>query len=827
MTNTYSTILSGAICAAGLGLAAWLGLGLKGARPVIETDGLAKEVLTPTQRPGGTLVSFLENKGQVRDQHGRPRPDVLFSGEAAGLSYHLLATGLHYQLLRVERWRPEASPGLDFGEGQGEVPDRIGVYRIDVAWAGANPGVRVEPGPALPGHEHFYHVPAGAPSALWVRRYQSLWYRGIYPGIDLHYYRGAHGGLKYDFIVHPGADHRHIRMEIKGADLAVGSQGGLVLDTPFGQVVDAGLWVHQQGRAVAARWVVEGQQVRIEVAGDYDKSLPLVIDPPVQVWGTYLGGSMDERITSCHLDGSGQVYVSGWTASFSNVATSGTHQASFGGGMWDGFIASFDAEGQRQWATYYGGASDDRIYNSALDASGYLYVVGATESVAGIATVGAHQTAIGNALLPDAFLAKFDADGLRVWGTYFGGVQQEEAYGCAIAPGGAVYIAGFSTTTQGLATPGAHQEAYGGGIGASGDAFLAKFDAGGQRLWSTYYGGSKADFAFDCTVDAAGDVYLVGETDSPDQIATPGAHLAQYGGSDNIAYLAKFNSSGQRLWGTYYGSGGITRGRRCVLAPDEQSVYLLGQTRSAEQIATPGAHQEANAGGFDAYLVKFDAHGQRRWGTYLGGAGTDLGIACATDQDGSIYVGGWTESTTGIATPGAHQEAYGGGSDDAFLAKFSSEGLRQWGTYFGDDRSDWGLACATDSNGFVYLAGRTSSPQEIATAGTHQPALSAGTGADGFLAKFSQEGMVHAPDLPTPPHPAVYPSPSSGLFTLDISPDWIGMPYVVHDLQGRVLQRGRLPAAPAVIDLSALPAGAYVLSAGSGTWRWAVRVVKG
>src|SRR5690606_20259205 len=85
----------------------------------------------------------------------------------------------------------------------------------------------------------------------------------------------------------------------------------------------------------------------------------------------------------------------------------------------------------------------------------------------------------------------------------------------------------------------------------------------------------------------------------------------------------------------------------------------------------------------------------RLWGTYYGGAGDDLGYSCATDASGNVYMAGWTTSNTGtiIATTGSHQSTFGG-SSDAFLVKFNTDGIRQWATYYGGSGSEVSYFCA-------------------------------------------------------------------------------------------------------------------------------------
>jgi hypothetical protein len=687
--------------------------------------------LLATQHHAIDFISFRENKGQVRDQHGQPRRDVLYSAEKDGLLVHFRADGLHYQLHQMAS-EPSALPPR-FGrleEGWAK-PSRISIQRVEVAWVGADPEACIEAGDALPGYENYYNVPEGAAPALEVQQYRSLRYRGLYPGIDLHYYAGPEGGLKYDFIVQPGADYEQIALAVAGAELSVDEEERLILSTPLGQIVEGRLYVHQEGRPIAARWAVRGQEARIAISGSYDPDLPLVIDPPVRAWGTYYGGGGDTG-TSCATDGIGNVYLAGASTSASLIATVGAHQEQLAGEA-DAFLAKFDREGQRLWGTYYGGTGVDVAINCAVDPQGHVLLAGLTDSESHIATPGAHQDSLGGGLY-DAFLAKFNPEGQLLWGTYYGGEGIDYGHACAIDAAGAIYLAGSTTSLAAIATPGAHQESQAGG---DFNAFLAKFNRDGQRLWGTYYGGEGLDWGFSCAVDGAGDVYLSGMTKSGAQIATPDAHQEEYRGEGD-AFLVKFSAEGQRRWGTYYGGSGYEDGGLCTVDA-WGDVYLSGTTGS-DSMATPGVHQDSLAvpGSWDAFLAKFDRDGQRLWGTYYGGEGLDWGTSCAADGDGQVFLTGWTTSSAQIATPGAHQESHGGGAEDydAFLARFDRDGLLNWATYYGGERMDTGSSCAVDPCGNVFLAGESSSPQHIATPGAHQEDTLAAPRA--FLAQFAR-----------------------------------------------------------------------------------------
>ena len=414
-----------------------------------------------------------------------------------------------------------------------------------------------------------------------------------------------------------------------------------------------------------------------------------------------------------------------------------------------GFATITMAQNVRAWGTYYTGTGqvwpngEERGNSCITDAAGNVYMVGFTSSNSDIATAGAHQTVYAGGPIVfgtggyDAFLVKFNSSGVRQWATYYGGSQDDMGISCAVDASGNVYMIGSTSSTSGIATAGAHETTIN-------DGFLVKFNSNGVRQWGTYFEGNGNA----CTTDASGNIYIVGLTNSTSGIATAGAHQTVMSGSGD-AFLVKFNSSGVRQWGTYFGgpfNGGSANETGISCATDASgNIYMVGKTPSTSGIATVGAHQ--TAGGtqfFDAFLVKFNSTGVIQWGTYYDGLGDTQPNSCATDASGNVYMAGQVFQEllpdSGISTPGAHQTTYGGGFTDAFLVKFDPNGLRQWGTYYGGSSVEEGTSCAIDPSGNVYMAGHTGSTTGIATAGAHQTVFGGG-GLDGFLVCFNSSGV--------------------------------------------------------------------------------------
>lgn len=332
--------------------------------------------------------------------------------------------------------------------------------------------------------------------------------------------------------------------------------------------------------------------------------------------------------------------------------------------------------------------------------------------------------------------------GVRQWGTYYGGTGGDSGLNSVIDANGNVYMAGTTSSNNGtsIATVGSHQSIYGGG---QDNAYLVKFNSAGVRQWSTYYGGPVREFGLNCAVDNSGNVFVVGHSLSStlNIVATPGSHQPVFGGIWD-AYLVKFNSNGIRQWGTYYGGPGLEHGNG-VACDASGNVYITGKTDAPTStvIATAGSHQSSFGGVEDAFLAKFNTNGVRQWATYYGGTGTDVGRGVTVDATGNVYLTGWTDNSVAnvIATPGAHQNSFGGGSFDAFVVKFNSNGVRQWGTQYGGNGTDMAYDCDIDIFGNVYMAGKTSSTFSISTPGSHQPVFGGGP-QDAFLVSFNSSG---------------------------------------------------------------------------------------
>ena len=403
-------------------------------------------------------------------------------------------------------------------------------------------------------------------------------------------------------------------------------------------------------------------------------------------------------------------------------------------------------------ATYLGGSDSDRGFALAIHpTSGDVYVAGRTDSTNFPGTAGGAQVTSGGST--DVFVARLNAALTTLTqATYLGGSSGDVGFALAIHPtSGDVYVAGDTDSSDFPGTAGGAQTSNGG----SGDAFVARLNAGLTTLTqSTYLGGGASDQGIVVAIHpTSGDVYVAGLTDSSDLPGTAGgAQAASGGGTD--AFVARLDAALTTLTqSTYLGGSGNDFGFALAIHPTSGDVYMAGQTSSTNFPGTAGGAQAANGGGIDAFVARLNAGlTTLTQSTYLGGSGGEVARAIAIHPtSGDVYVAGSTGSSDFPGTAGGAQAANGGGGDDAFIARLNAAltTLTQ-STYLGGSGIDEGLALAVHpTSGDVYVAGDTVSTNFPGTTGGAQAAYGGGS-FDAFVARLTLDLASAAPPTNTP-----------------------------------------------------------------------------
>lgn len=736
-------------------------------------------------------LSFEENKGQLLGEDANRVTYFLKSGNT---TIFLLENGISYQFTKKNKINEKSFLNSNEWSNQIEKKENntIETYRMDMILVGANPNPKITAENPIKGVINY-----AVRNIYNVEKFSKITYHDIYPNIDWVIYIKEQK-IEYDFIVRPNGNPELIKFKNKWVENAnINKDGSLSLDCKLGVVLQEAPISFQSEKNIASEIVINNDIISFKIS-DYNKNKTLTIDPVVG-WSTYFGGTGSDTGTACIVDNSNNIYLTGYTDSFTNIA-SGGYQNSHSGAANDAFLAKFNSSGTLIWATYYGGNGNDKGNSVAIDASGNIYMAGMTSSSNNISSIGAQQTS--NAGLDDAFLVKFDTNGNRIWATYFGGEYFDEGYSCAVDNSGNVFLAGFAWSSFGITSSGAHQPTTGGAT----DGFLAKYNSNGVKEWSTYYGGELWETGY-CTTDINGNVYLSGFTSSTINIASPGAHQTAIGWGDD-AYLAKFDTNGVRQWGTYY--GGDNYDWAYFPATDSQgNVYLTGHTASTGVIATTGAYQTtvASANAYDAFLAKFDSNGNRIWGTYYGGTDHERASGCTVDNNDNVIMTGYTNSTSGISSTGVLQEVYGG-SQDAFALKFNSNGNRLWGTYIGGNAEEFGAFCTTDTAGNTYFTGYTNSSTNISTTGVYQENF--GGNRDAYLVKLNGDGSLSTKEVSKLNTIKIYPNPTTDFIKIQNLENQEISKIEIFDINGKLcINTSKI--LENTIDLKALNLGMYLM----------------
>ncbi len=606
----------------------------------------------------------------------------------------------------------DGAPRILFVPNEGQLPDGVrysGIYGnillmdggiragdLLITFVGASPGA-VPKGKEL-SSARINHFRGRDPGA-WVRglpAYSEVIYRGLYPGVDL-LVRGMDGSVSLQWIVHPGGDVSSIRLEVQGSSEA-------------SSVLLKEVRAYQGTEEVDIEYVVQGDLIRFRV-GEYDRNLPLIIDPVIALGsarynaavvevdegGGYLyvllrdsevdtlrvGGlvgeprgsnaviilkvdpSLSSVVAGAVLDGSssdvptalgvapGGVYVAGYTYSSDFPMVSGGFDPTLSGA--EGFLMLLSQDlSSIVSGTFVGGSGSDFVEDMVVSSDG-VYLTGYTYSSDFPVVSGAYS---GGA---DAFVIEVALDlGTLISGTYLGGSGYDYGFGVGVGTDG-VYVVGATSSSDFPVTSGAYSNTRNGWL----DGFVSRFSLDlSSLIASTYLGGGSTDYVYSAVAVSDG-VYVAGYTSSSDFPVTAGAYDGTFGGSVDV-FVAKMDGSlGSVLTSTFIGGSGSEYAYDMKLSSD--GVYVYGNTASRDFPTTAGAFSTLFSGGLtDGFISVLSLDlSTLRISTYIGGAGDDY-VESILLTPGGIYVAGHSGSRDFPVTPGEFDDSFAG-SVDGFI----------------------------------------------------------------------------------------------------------------------------------------------------------------
>lgn len=587
----------------------------------------------------------------------------------------------------------------------------------------------------------------GGDPSRWNRNithYGKVRYRELYPGIDLVFYE-KDGLLEYDFIVAPGADPGRIRLEFTGTDqISMNENDQVVLqvggDSMIQQIPATYQDVQGQRQTVETRQFLDDSGGIGFTLSDYLPEHTLVIDP-VMSFARFFGGSGEDEI-KLTTDRHGNIFITG-SSSTPDLPVS-ENSLDYPESMFEvegnrlAFVGKFDPTGsQLIFLTYLGGSKISTAHGIHVDSEGNVYLAGRTE---------ADDFPVRNALqthfaggTDDIFLSKLNPDGTSlIFSTYIGGSGYEFARAMALDSSGSIYLSGEVTSRDfPVMNPIISQFS---SENDEQDIFVTKVSPDGARIvYSTYLGGSKNDLGHDLKVDAEGNAYVTGLSNSSDFPTNPGAFQPAFrGGEGDDAIVVKINLAGTGfVYSTFIGGTGDDESRGIVI-DNSGNAIITGYTRSRDY-PTMNAMQSGFAGGtHDIIVTSLNAQGSGlRYSTYLGGSGNDFGRGIALDQAGNVYLTGFTTSTQDFPLQQPLQERYAGGDADAFIMKLDPMGRRLlYSSYHGGSAYERGRDMTVDAFGNILISGHTVSQDFPVKPGS--PGYGGGP-ADAYILKLAPE----------------------------------------------------------------------------------------
>ena len=609
----------------------------------------------------------------------------------------------------------------------------------------------------------------------WISQantYASILYGGIYEDVDLVFYQ-YQDYLKYDITVYPGGNADEIALQYEATHNVSLKEGNLIVETEVGYMTELKPYAYQviegQVHEVKCVYKLKDGIVGFGFPRGYDNCYDLVIDP-LLIFSTYSGSTYDNWGNTASYDQSGNLYSGGMVTTLSGgnsyPVTTGVHQESFGGGVWDVGLLKYDSSGRNLlYATYLGGNGTETPQSIVVADDGSLLILGATSSV-DFPVTNASMFKGGTDIIPlggvrydtgaDMFVSKLSPDGSTlIASTYLGGSENDAINfiaGDLNAVNGSsnirvesplarnygdqlrgdifvdaldnVYIASSSLSEDFLMGSNILNTFHGGNL----DAIVVKLSPDLDVSWARFLGGTGDEAAYSIKLNSLDEIVVAGGTTSFDFSDLNSGWQGTLSGNVD-GWIYKIAPDGSLVnEGTFLGTPAYDQAYFIDLDTAD-NIFVYGQTQGAYPVSA-GVFNEPNGGQF---LQKFNSDlTQSLFSTRFGSGGNTPDIsptAFLVNECDNIYLAGWGGATNApTINVGFNQRAtrnFVGGNtfglrtsvdafdaitfgNDFYLMVLSGNAERfLYGTFFGGTTSNTHVDGGTsrfDKSGVVYHA---------------------------------------------------------------------------------------------------------------------------
>jgi len=416
-----------------------------------------------------------------------------------------------------------------------------------------------------------------------------------------------------------------------------------------------------------------------------------------QWWHTFYGSGDMDYGNSIAIDGSGNLYITGYSYESWNGPNDESPLKTFSGSR-DIFILKLNSSGIYQWHTFFGSSDDDFGESLGVDGSGNVYITG--ESLASWDGPSGQSPlhAFSGSVSEDIFILKLNSSGAYQWHTFYGSSNDDIPSSLTIDGNGNLYLVGLCYGTWDGPSGQSPLHAFSGSY----EICIVKLSSSGVYQWHTFYGSANDDRGLSLAMDGSGNLYMIGWSNASWNGASGESPLHAFSGNWDI-FVLKLNSSGAYQWHTFYGSDNEDCGKSIAI-DGSGNLYITGYSVVSWDGPSSQSPLHAYSGSYDIFVLKLNSSGAYQWHTFYGSSNDDEGYSLAVAESGNLYlVGSSYASWDGPSGQSPLHEH--SGSEDILVLKFSPNGAYQSHTFYGSDSDDIGNSIIIGGSENLYITG--------------------------------------------------------------------------------------------------------------------------